>query len=194
MNIREGIDLVKMAVVAMCVSIVIGAMVTIFYLTYDPATEVTRNMEKAVVTSSAERLYDLSQQSEAADAIVDADKLVEAHPLVTNVCNVLTEFNEDSLLYVYVTQFNGSSIGHLYTYEEVGITTGATLDKSSNPEDPTYALPDGATYKAFASSVPVSYAVKDLLQYSQYRCHCAVRNVNYNGLKYIAVVVEVLDE
>ncbi len=191
MNAREGLDIAKMAITCMLVTLVLGAAFGVWYLCYQPMSDVQRSMTQATNTSATERLRDLQDQSESADKATDPDDIETGHPLVTSVANILSEYDDDSLLYVYIVNIGAGSPkdGQLYTYEGVAVNTLANNDVDANGN----MLPGITTCTRYAdSTVPVTQAVKSLLTYSQYRCHVHLQNTTYNGMQYTGVVVEVM--
>lgn len=201
MNAQEGITLAKMAIVAMMVTLVIGACFTIWYISYEPATKVQRDMEKAALSASASKLYDLQEQSMVADKQREIHDQIQAHPLVSTVTNCLSEFNEDSLLYVYIVPDYGVDaagdkiLGQpaMYTYPTVDIVDLGGTDKDSAGS----GLPGIGTLgdnKFNTSSVPVTQACKYLLQYTQYRCHLTIYDAKYqdDGNNYIGLCIEII--
>ncbi len=185
MNATEYTTLTKMAIICCFTILVIGAVATVWYLMWDHSSDIERKWESAVNSASTEKLYQLQEQSETADKSDGVTRdVIEAHPLVTTVANTLSEFDADSLLYVYVVEDHaGSPRGnHLYTYTGVAITGHGTGDTP----------PGWNTKTTYSSDTPVTHSVKDLLTYSKYRCHLHMQEVEYGGTKLIGVVVEVL--
>lgn len=188
MNATEGITLTKMAITAMLVSLVLLASFSIWYFLSDKMSDVQRSMDNAVSTAATERLYELQEMSLTATTTKEYDD----YPLVTNVCNALSEYNEDSLLFVYCTahdiKTNTYSNSHWYTYDGVTISPIPT-------SWPGYS---SATQLYPHTQIPVTYAVKQLLSYSKYRCNMNVVEYEYqqtptsNSMTYVGVIVEVL--
>lgn len=224
MNIREGVDLAKMAVTSMLVCLVLGAIFTIWYLMSDKGNALVGSMEKSANSATSERLLDLQDQSIAADAI-NKDTIAQyynngtwvgtptqeekryvtqliqeqhdAHPLVTTTANVIDEFNEDSLLYIYVVDHFSSTSettagqnARLYTYNGVNFSNNYLNDQSGSD---VYGANSFQTSNVYSSDVPTSSAVRDLLKYSEFRCHVHCIDVDYNGNTLMGVIIEIID-
>jgi hypothetical protein len=158
--------------------LLLGAVLGVWYLMSSHESKLQASMETASLSAATERLYEFQDMSQTADVT----GVYEDHPLVTNVCNALSEYNEDSLLFIYVTVKDGNSYTdtHYYTYN------GVSLNSTSLSSFPGHS---SATQLYSGTEIPVTYAVKQLLTYSQYRCH--VELGNYNST-YTYIVVEVL--
>lgn len=204
MNAKEGIDMTKMAVVVMTVSLVISAIAMLYYFASDQESQLVDSMEKATLSAQTERLYQLQEQSETADVdaaakraaganeVEVAKKCIEDHPLVTTVSSVVNEYNEDGLLYIYIVphttnETNDAKDAHVYTY------TGVSLTSSS------YSVENGGTSiwgsggaTVFTSDTPKTAAMKELLMYSQYRCHVHMVDVPYGDISMTGIVIEIL--
>lgn len=182
MNIREGIDITKMAIGCMLLALLIGAVFIMWYLVSGAESKVQRNMDTATNSAATERLYEMQDATFTADASGN----YEDYPLVTNVCSTLSEYNEDSLLFVYCTardiQTNTYSNSHWYTYEDVILNNLP----SSFPgvSTATQLYPD--------TQIPITYAVKELFTYTQYRCRLQLVDYNYDNMTYTGIIVEVL--
>lgn len=189
MNAREGVDLAKMAVVASLVCLVISSVLGVYFLLSDSETKYQRSMELAVSTTVMDRFHDF--EDESVNASLEND--FERYPLVSNVANALSEFNEDSLLYVYVRRYDSE--------------TGATTDKTVftyaqvNDSDLQGALGDN-TISIKHTESPTSDSVKKLLTYSKNRCSLQIADAVYgpvnpsatnNGVHYVGIEVQVLD-
>lgn len=181
MNSQEGMDLAKMAVTALLVVFVIGAVMTLFYILMHSSNVWTKDLGDTVEAGTTARLYDLHDKSLSADT---NDLGVDGHPLVSTACNILSEYNETDLLYIYVTQHNQNNsyeACYLYTYPGITITDTSSLPHGS------------ASIKQFNNSqVPITQAVKQLLKYTGERCHLTVAEVTKDKNTYIGIIVEVL--
>ena len=153
MNNQEGIDMVKMSIIILLLVLVIGAVLSLFYLLSNSHYKTVKSMENATKSSSMERLYELHDLSFGSK---------DTHPLVTNVASVLSEFDETDLLYVLVSykDTDDSSEVYIYTYEGVALT----------------AVPEGAT--TIQSNSPTSMAYKKLLQFSDRRCSVSLNETS----------------
>lgn len=181
MNAREGIDLAKMAVACLLMCLVIGAGFTVWYLMENQESKFQDSMEKATVSSYMDRMWDFHNTSATALAENEYDDM----PLVTNAANAISEFNEDSLLFVYIDEVHKNSSGtysvykngHLYTY------TGVTISNVS------------ATFKTTPtvsnSEQPTTHSVKQLLKYSECRCFVEVAPVTYSNMEYTGIRISV---
>lgn len=186
MHIEEATTLTKIAIICTLVTMLIGACLSVWYLMWDNTTEIERKLERASSSASAEKLYQLQDQSMAADESDSSDKIKE-HPLVTTAANTLSEFDEDSLLYIYVvntpsSQPNTPKGANLYTYENYTISDHGTGRRPAGWE----------SKQVYNSNNPVTDAVKYLLTYSQYRCHLHIQEVTNSGNSYIGIIIEVL--
>lgn len=166
MNSREPFDLAKMAIITLLVILALGATVAFFYTLYDATDNRIDSMQKATLSASMDRLYDLRDLTET--NIGKMDK----YPLVTNIVSALSDFNNEDLLYISVTtpqtEDNKTTV---YTYSGTTLTGIATTD-------------------IVYSSVPVTDACKTLLRYSD--CTAAVyigeAEVNgYPGLSFVQI-------
>lgn len=176
MNVREGIDIAKMAIACMLLVLVIGAGMSVWYIMSGHSSKLQGNLDKATNSASMERLWELQDDAKSAKA----DNRPERYPLVTNVANAIAEFNEDSLLYIYVydanetiTNTTGSESGATFTYKDV------TLTDMPNKHQ---------------STTPTTDAVKLLLRYSAYRCDFEITEYKYGGLTYTGLKIRVLNK
>lgn len=184
MNSNEGMTLVKMSVTALLTVLIIGAVMSLWYVLSNSENKMSNDLERSVTSGTTSRLYDLSDQSLTADA---DDLGIEGHPLVSTVAHAISEFNNTDLLYIYVTAHTKTGSGdlynncYLYTYPGINISD-------------TSALPHGHSTitQINDSQVPVTQAVKNMLQYTQHRCHLTVSEVPYKDNTYIGIIVEVL--
>lgn len=184
MKSDEGITLVKMAITCLAVTLVIGAAMAIWYLMSRNENQLRSDMERAVTTGTTYRLWDMQDQSITADEDKDP---IDKHPLVSTVASILAEYSNTELLYIYCTahKINEDNTGGfsgccLFTYPSIVITD-------------TSALPHGDdAIQLNNSDVPITQAVKYLLQYSQYRCHVTISEVGYERNTFLGIVVEVL--
>lgn len=166
MNNQEGIDMVKMSIIILLLVLVIGAVLSLFYLMSNSHYKTVKSMEDAAKSSSMERLYELHDLSFGSK---------DTHPLVTNVASVLSEFDETDLLYVLVSykDTDDSSKVYIYTYEGVALT----------------AVPAEAT--TVKSNSPTSMAYKKLLQFSDRRCSVSLNETTYVSSKMFSVNINI---
>lgn len=177
MNNQEGFDLAKMAVSVLMLSLLIGAVMSVWYFMFGTEQKLQASMDKATRSAAVERLYELEDVSNA------AKEGSGQYPLVTNVVNILSEFNEQDLLFIYVdVTENGNDFynGALYTYE--GVVLGG-ID--------TTGLPDP---NKISCTQPVTEACKKLLLYSRYRCYVDMFETKYDNMVYTGIRVSVIVE
>ncbi len=110
METREHVDLVKMAITAMMVTMVLGAMFSLFYFVYTAASKKSSEMQDTITSSSTEKLSDLCNATNSGDM-----------PWVTSVINALSEVEDTNLLYVQVID-NSSGDQLYFTYPDVTLT------------------------------------------------------------------------
>ena len=153
MNNQEGIDMVKMSIIILLLVLVIGAVLSLFYLMSNSHYKTVKSIENATKSSSMERLYELNDLSFGSK---------DTHPLVTNVASVLSEFDETDLLYILINykDSDDSYKIYIYTYEGVDLT----------------AVPNYAT--TVQSNSPTSMAYKKLLQFSDRRCSVSLNETS----------------
>ena len=209
MRADEGITLTKMAVVAMLTTLVLGAMFALFYFMSEKTSGVQDSMNKATNTAATERLYQLQEQSETADVTaannvsagmnpVDAAKqCIDDHPLVTTCASIISEYNEDSLLYIYITPHSDNESvdkdsSHVYTFNGVTLTSNEFNVEDTGSGTTMLWGSSGITARVFQSDTPKTAAMKELLIYSQYRCHVHMVSVPYNGQTFTGIVIEIL--
>lgn len=188
MNVREGIDLAKMAIVCSTVCLVISSILGVWYLLSDSETKYQHSMENAVNSTVMDRFHDF--QDESVNASLEND--FERYPLVTTVANALSEFSEDSLLYIYIRRYDTSGVTptvndkHIYTYADI------------DDNELKGALGDNSV-TVHHSDVPTSASVRKLLTYSKNRCSLRIADAVYgppgttDGLHYVGIEVQVLD-
>lgn len=152
MRNNEPIDLAKTAIGIMLLCLLIGATVSFFYMIYDKTDERIDSMQKAATSSNMERLYELQDKT-----LADTGDM-SGYPLGPLVANVLTEFSEESLLYIQVTTPQGipgqPPTTTVYTYTDITNITGVDSNSIDN------------------SDLPVTAAVKKILAHSD--CRAAV--------------------
>lgn len=185
MHSEEGVTIAKMAVTVLIVVLLIGAILSLWWVFMNSENKMVNDLEGTVTSGTRSRLYDLMDQSLTADSLADQ---VSGHPLVTTVANCLAEFDNLDLLYVYCTEHKLSATGagtysgcYLYTYPGANITNFSGLPHGTTP-----------ITQFNNSDVPVTQAVKNLLKYSQYRCHVTVADVPYGNSTLTGIVVEIL--
>ena len=175
MNVREGIDITKMAISAMLLVLVIGAALSLWYMLEDHHSGLQTDLDRASNSASMEKLYELRDMSETAKNDNKPDK----YPLVSNVANAISEFNENSLLFIYIEDEEDSILN------DAGTVTGATY---------TYK---GVTLNTMPnvhmSVTPTTQAVKLLLRYSKYRCKFEIVDYTYKNLTYTGIKIRILN-
>lgn len=166
MNNQEGIDMVKMSIIILLLVLVIGAVLSLFYLMSNSHYKTVKSVENAAKSSSMERLYELHDLSFGSK---------DTHPLVTNVASVLSEFDETDLLYILVSYKDTADVNkcYIYTYEGVSLTS----------------VPHGAVVST--SNSPTSMAYKKLLQFSDRRCSVTLDEATYVSSKLFSVNINI---
>lgn len=172
MNVTEGIDLVKMAIIVLLVVLLLGTVITIAFKYSDYSNSTIKSLEDAAESSKMERLYELQDLSNSSS---------KNNPLVTAVSSVLSEFDETDLLYIAVVSPDDTRV---YTYEGVTLTgiSGSTT--------------------VHTSSSPTSHAYKHLLQFSKCRCKVTVNDItsltehkySASDNKMLAIVINIIRE
>lgn len=188
MNAREGIDLAKMAIISSLVCLLISSVLGSWYLLSDSETRYQRSMENAVSSTVMDRFYDFEEES--TNATNEGD--FERFPLVSSVAHALSEFNEDSLLYIYIRRVDTS--GPSPVVNDKNLYTYAGL----NGSEISGAIGD-SSIKVHHSEVPTSSSVQQLLKYSKNRCSLSIAEAVYgpagtdNGMSYVGIEVQILD-
>lgn len=112
MEAREHIDLTKMAVTAMMVTLVLSAMLALFFFLYKVLSDAATDTQQVITTTSTDKLYDLCDATNSGE-----------YPWVTSVINAITEVDDANLLYVQVIDNTATPSTQLYfTYNDVTIT------------------------------------------------------------------------
>lgn len=184
MNSEEGVSLVKYAVGALLLCLLLGAVFFLWNILYIPANKSSEDIEASARSSTRQRLMSLQDDSNAADlgsTTMTPEEVIEAHPLVTQVTHTIGELSSDDLLFVFVCENKNTvtSKGWMFTYKNITYNNTSVL-----PCAPSNTVND--------TDVPTQLAVKHLLQYSDKRCHVTVADVDYSGLTYTGIIVEVL--
>lgn len=175
MNVREGIDITKMAISVMLLVLVIGAGLSMWYMMEDHQSDLQSKMNKASSSAAMEKLYELRDISDSAKA----DNKPEHYPLVSNVANAINEFNEDSLLFVYVQDEQQTIVSDTGTDEGVTYTyKGVVLAGRPNVKQ---------------SVTPTTDVLKLLLRYSKYRCRFEIIDYKYDELTYTGLQIFILN-
>lgn len=181
---KEGFDLVKIAIGVLILVLVISAVYGLFNMLYTPSAKLEIDMETKATGAVMDKLYTIQDASNAADAdasVMSTEEIKEAHPLVTQASNVISELSASDILFIYVCENKDTvtSNGWMFTYRGVTFSNTSVL-----PCPPSNTIND--------TDVPADMSVKHLLQYSALRCHLSVVNVDYNGQDFYGVIVEVL--
>lgn len=141
MQSREHVDLVKMAITAMMVTLVLSALLSLFYFLYTQVSKASYSVTQTVTSTTTEKLSDLCNTTNSGD-----------YPWVTSVANAISEVDDANLLYVQVINKNTTPETQMYfTYNDVTISGVPT-----------------SQIKAYTS--PLDEASKYLLGYSNKRC------------------------
>lgn len=109
MQPREHVDLAKMAITAMMVTLVLGALLALFFFLYTFLSHKTTDVQQVITQTSTEKLSDLCNATNSGDM-----------PWVTSVINALTEVDDSNLLYVQVVD-NNSGDEIFFTYDDITI-------------------------------------------------------------------------
>lgn len=109
MQPREHVDLAKMAITAMMVTLVLGALLALFFFLYTFLSHKTTDVQQVITHTSTEKLSDLCNATNSGDM-----------PWVTSVINALTEVDDSNLLYVQVVD-NNSGAEIFFTYDDITI-------------------------------------------------------------------------
>lgn len=172
MNAREGVDMVKMAIAVLILVLLIGAVLTVWYLMQDTTVESVAKMEKAANSSTAERMYELSDYTNSNNETV----------AVPTVVNALSEFTEGDLVFIMnvVHKDDGSISKDLYTYKDLqqnvdiqNVEAGVTWHNDSN--------------------LPINTACKQLLLHSKQECKVTVNDIETSNGTMIGVIIEVFN-
>lgn len=184
---NEGFSIAKMAIACILCALLVGAIVTLFYVFMNIGDKQYGATKKDVETVNMEKLYTLQDQSLTADHMTNS---VKYHPLVSAVSATLLEYDEKDLVYIYVTSrkplgatytYSGS---HLFTYPGVSFAPGVLNVL------PGYSAGVTFTYKETLLNASAKY----MNQWSKYRCHLSVDDVPYGNDTLTGICVEVLEE
>lgn len=184
---NEGIYLAKMAITALLVALLVGAIVSLFYMLLTFGNAKYGSTKKAVETVNTEKLRTLQDQSVTADSATDSTK---AHPLVSSVVSTLLEFDEKDIVYIYVTcrRQNGNTFSYnssrVFTYNNVNFTSGVLSGLPGYTPSTT----------EFRGDTILSAATRYINQWAAERCHVSIGEVPYGASTLTGVCVEVLKE
>lgn len=182
MNAEEFTTLAKMAVTAILVSLVLGAIFALWYKLSDPMIKYEKKTEKTMQSANMERLYEL--QDASYKSIAPGSE--SPPPLVSNVVSVLTEFKDDDLLYIYVA-VKGQDSSRVYTYNNVSISDLVVYDTEGN------VVTNNIIHET--SSVPINLSCKYLLENSKYRCFVEIKpDVKYQNTSFIGLNILILPD
>lgn len=189
MNGREGIDMAKMAVSVLLCSLLVGTVVTFFYVFVTIGNKSYGDTKQKVETVNMEKLYTMQDQSLTADNLTIGS--TKAHPLVSAAASTLLEYDEKDLIYIYVTcryvkpdgtfAYRGS---HLFTYTGVAFTPGVLNVL------PGYSAGIQYSYK----DTILNETAKYLNQWAKERCHLSVGQVPVGSDTLTGICIEVLEE
>lgn len=189
MNGQEGINMAKMAVSVLLCSLLVGAVITFFYVFVTIGNKSYGETKQKVETVNMEKLYTLQDQSLTADNFAIGS--TKAHPLVSAASATLLEYDEKDLIYIYVTcryvkpdgtfAYRGS---RLFTYTGVSFVPGVLNVL------PGYAAGIQYTYK---DSI-LNDSTKYMNQWAKERCHLSVGQVPVGGDTLTGICIEVLEE
>lgn len=224
MNNNEGISLAKMAISVMLVILVMGAVVSLFWLMYRGVDKYADNTRKDTVSTTKALLTDLVEQSISADAsyalsdtISNLDsrpdgwpeqdkqnylKIYNKHPLTTTVANAIGNYMDTDVVFVYITLLNDhTKLSELYTAKDFVPDYNFSSTPGVSNSDVVfleYYDPSTTVIRNEHEDL-LAPAVKRLLQYSQYRCHVETmqikeKNAGGNVSNYTGIKVLILDD
>ena len=158
MNAREGVDMVKMAIACLLLTLLIGATLGVWYYMSSSAYQAQSQMEKSVDTAKADNLFDLTQYTRDEGLVA-----------VPTVVSAITEFDDGDLLFIRVVALDKD--GNPYI-DEIYVPQG---------------LNDSGSFTASGqSSVGIIYddvvryvnaACKRLLQFSDSYCQIVAEEI-----------------
>lgn len=170
MRTDEGVDVTKMAISCLILILLVGAVVTTWYFSYNTSSIATKNMEEAAESGKAERLYQLSDYTNANDSSI----------AVPSVANALDEFRDGELIYILVETPNGNTTYRtLYTYSDYNSTDFQF--NSANTIDKVYQVDN-----------PIGEACRLLLKYSANDCKIRVSEIDTKTGYMIGVTILIL--
>lgn len=188
MNAQEGVNLAKMAVAAMLCTLLVGAIVSLFYIFLNRGDAELGAAKKEVTSINMEKLYSLQDQSLTADS---SPNYLEEHPLVSAASASILEHQETDLIYIYVTCRYKDAYGNyayknsrMFTYKNVSFAPGVLNSLPGYSAGVAYVYEDTI----------LSSAAKYLHQWAKERCHVSVNDVPYGSDSFTAISVEVLEE
>lgn len=184
---NEGIGIAKMAVACILCALLVGAIVTLFYMFLNIGDQKFGSTKKSVETVNMEKLYTLQDQSLTADHMNNS---VEQHPLVSAVSATLLEYDEKDLVYIYITSRRPSGLTYTYSGSKLFTYNGVSFTPGVLNVLPGYSSGVSYTY----NDTILSAATKYLNQWSKYRCHLSVDDVPYGNDTLIGICIEVLEE
>lgn len=206
MNSTEGVSVAKMAISVMLLILLLGAVVSLFWLLFRGTDRFSNDAKKATLSSSKALLADLTEQSIAADAsyplsdsltnlkdpskypsgwpdqdLLNYKKIYEEHPLTTTVANAIGNYQDTDVVFVYITLLqNHDKLSELYTTDKMSLDYNFSATPSTSPTSDTVFLeyydPSKTVTRALHEDL-LAPATKRLLQYSDYRCHVETMNI-----------------
>ena len=153
MNSREGMDMVKMSISVLLLTLLIGAIMGMFYFASDSGYREQKHLEDAAESGKADNLFDLTQYTRDVSLV----------PVPTAV-SAITEFEDEDVLFVRVCVLDS--------------TGNVELDEFYAPRDSSYTFDvvsgedAGSTHIKFNDNHIrfVNTACRRLLQYSDDEC------------------------
>lgn len=186
---NEGVFLAKASISVALTVMLIGAILSLWYYLTNVESQYQRHLENAVTNTTTDRLRGLCDQTKHA---MDAGNNVQDFPTVANVAAVLHEYGDMDLLFIFVGERTGFQAGaalkdcYVYTY---------TASDGSSITAPGGMTIQGGTITPMASTLPVTKAVKHLMQYTSRRCIVTLEDYdmdNDNKRDAVGVAVQVL--
>ena len=158
MNVREGVDMTKAAIGCLLLTLLIGAVMGMWYYMYHTENSFEKKMDDAATSSAADKLWDLHYHCQY-------DKEIS----VPTAVSAISEFDDGELFYVRIVALNiGDSIRLDECYLPQNFLSDNTVSVTCDSD--TKLLDGEFRY--------LNAACKRLLQYSSYSCKVIVSNVN----------------
>ena len=146
MNGKEGVDMAKMSVGCLLLTLLIGTTMGLWYFSQNSANKTIYQMEEATNSARSDRLWKLDEHCK-----------VEGSITVPTAVSALTEFADGDLLYIRVVDTD-SGFDTLYVPQGISstVTFASTNGSTPNIEDTEMRY--------------VNNACRKLLQYSDSNC------------------------
>ena len=194
----------------MLLILLLGAVVSLFWLLFRGTDRFSNETRKATLSSSKALLSDLVEQSIAADSsyplsdtltnlkdpskypsgwpdqdVLNYKKIYEKHPLTTTVANAIGNYQDTDVVFVYITLLQDhDKLSELYTTDKMSLDFNFSDTPNTSPTSDVvfleYYNPAKTVTRALHEDL-LAPAVKRLLQYSDYRCHVETMNIKEKG-------------